>query len=84
MTVGASEKRNMDIHPNPTFGTITVSGTTQELRNIEVMDRIGQSVTKHITEHDRTDSRVIMDLSNLRPGMYYIKTQGSIQKVQKH
>lgn len=71
------------IYPNPTNNQIKIVGEKFELDEIKVFDTLGKNVSTntHILKTD--DSTVIVDLSELSNGMYFVKTKTTSNKVYK-
>ncbi|MEO9257788.1 MAG: T9SS type A sorting domain-containing protein [Crocinitomicaceae bacterium] len=73
----------IDIYPNPTSNQITIVGDETELRDLIVYDILGQNLTaftKHLMDNG---TKLIIDLSELSTGTYYIKTKTTTNKVCK-
>jgi hypothetical protein len=79
-SLGYSE---ITIYPNPTFSEITIQGSEDELAQIGIWNTVGQDVTTLTRQVGQSDSRRVIDLSNLSPGLYYIRTKTTVNKVQK-
>ena len=78
----AEEQSFVKIVPNPTSGTVTVSG--QDIRSAEVLNVLGQTVKPRC---EGTDS-LLLDLTDLPSGVYFIRIwnvngTSRIQKVVK-
>ncbi len=71
------------IYPNPTKYQVTITSTVSELRKLRIYNLIGQDVTSLITEIKKEETRIIIDVKNLCPGVYYIKTENTINKLCK-
>lgn len=74
---------SIELYPNPTENKITVSGNNISLEDIQVYNILGQEVTSITKRISLEESKVIIDLSNLNEGLYYIKTKTTINKVYK-
>jgi hypothetical protein len=71
------------IFPNPTFSEVTILGSEEELTQIRVLNAMGQDVTSLTRQIGKSDSRRLVEMVNLRPGLYFIKTKSAVNKVQK-
>ncbi|NQY11102.1 MAG: T9SS type A sorting domain-containing protein, partial [Flavobacteriales bacterium] len=71
------------IFPNPTNDYIAVFGTSLIYENIRIYDMLGREVTNQTTFVEENDQKVIIDLSNLAKGMYYVKTSNGGSKILK-
>jgi len=73
---------DIKIHPNPTNNSITIIGDFSELSIIHIFNALGQDVTNY-TSKEHSNEKIIIDLSNLSNGIYYIMTKNSSNKVFK-
>ena len=71
----------IEIYPNPTTNKVSVKGSKAELEQIQLFNSLGRKVTISITRKEDTEATI--DLSNLKNGMYYIKTKTTTNKVFK-
>ncbi|GAB5400932.1 MAG: hypothetical protein Aureis2KO_25170 [Aureisphaera sp.] len=55
------------LFPNPTHGTITLSGLTSEISSIQVVNALGQTITEFSSQGMDT-----LDISELATGMYFL------------
>ena len=72
----------IEIFPNPTKNQITITGNKSELETINIYSVLGQNVTNK-TIIKKLDSKVIIDLTKLSEGTYYIRTKTTANKVYK-
>jgi hypothetical protein len=72
----------IEIFPNPTKKQITITGNKSELETINIYNVLGQNVTNK-TVIKKLDSKVIIDLTKLSVGTYYIRTKTTANKVYK-
>ncbi len=62
---------NLDVHPNPSTGLITISGKFNEGKGIcNVYNMMGELVSAKIVS---LSSETVLNLSNLTPGMYMLE-----------
>ena len=71
------------IHPNPTNGVISISGTKSELAEIKIFNTFGQDISKVVNIVHTNETSATVDLSSLSQGMYYVKTKTKVSKVYK-
>ncbi len=83
VNLGTLENSELEIYPNPTNSQITITGNIFELGKIEIYNVLGQNVTSFTTQINYNESKLIMDLSNLNKGIYYIKTKSTANKLYK-
>jgi len=74
---------NVHIYPNPTNHSIAVQGNPEELSEIKVINGLGQELTKLISISYNDSSSLLIDLSNLANGVYYVKTKTASNIVFK-
>jgi len=58
------------VYPNPTNGLVTIEG-------------YGQKLAKRVKLVENNEERVTIDMSYLSPGIYYLKTKTTINKVYR-
>jgi hypothetical protein len=81
----ATCERSLDIsiYPNPTKGQITIEGNHSELEQTKIFNTIGQDVSAFMKIIEKTESKLIIDLSSLNDGIYFVKTRTSAMKILK-
>ena len=79
----SNELNDLHIHPNPAIDNVIIEGTEEELLLIKMYNGIGQDITRLIKISLINKSKKLIDLTNLRPGIYIIKTKTSAKKVYK-
>jgi len=72
----------IEIYPNPTDNYITIIGKDNELERVDIYNVLGQNVTSN-TLIQHLDNKVIINLSKLSEGTYYIRTKTTSNKVYK-
>ncbi len=80
---GKLDKETINIFPNPTLNHITINGSVNELGNVSIFTVLGQNVTLLTNLKEKTESKYVIDLSNLTPGIYYVRTKNTTSKVYK-
>ena len=73
----------INVYPNPTNSQITIEGSKAEIAKLRIYDLHGQDVRSLIKIEESSDFRLTLDISNLRKGMYLIKTSTAITKIFK-
>ena len=73
----------LSIYPNPTNGLVTIEGYGQELEIVGVYNMLGQKLAKRVKLVENNEERVTIDMSYLSPGIYYLKTKTTINKVYR-
>ena len=79
----AQEEGAITVAPNPTKNRVTISASASELEVLAIYNVAGQDLTKFARIVERLDTQVILDLSDLAPGLYTIKTKTQGSKVYK-
>ncbi|WP_020534061.1 LamG-like jellyroll fold domain-containing protein [Lewinella cohaerens] len=77
------EDKLIEIYPNPFRNQITIKGNLAQFEQLIVYNTLGQNVTALASQVLRNEAGVMIDLSKLNSGVYYIKTESSINKVYK-
>jgi len=73
----------IEIYPNPTSDKITLVGNSHELEIINVYNTLGKNVSNKIVFTEYNKEIIMIDLSKLSTGTYYIKTKTTANKVYK-
>ena len=73
----------MIIYPNPTNSQVTVEGSENEWNDIIIYNLLGTDVTELTAKTIISDSKLSIDLSQLKPGIYFMKTKTTANKVYK-
>ncbi len=74
---------NIGIYPNPTKNQITVIGSGIELSEVRIFNPLGQDVTILTSINSTNESTMLIDMTQLANGIYYIKTKTTANIVQK-
>ncbi|MFD1551976.1 hypothetical protein DNU06_01245 [Putridiphycobacter roseus] len=79
---------NLLIYPNPTNNQITIesnfNSSKVNLNGIQIYNSLGQDFTNRVKTIDNNHYKIILDLSNIQSGIYYIKFQTQLYKVIKY
>ena len=82
--VGAYGIRPIEIYPNPTTGKITITGfpmSNMRLSDIKIFDIIGKLQESRISDIGK--SEIVLDISHLSAGVYFLKVGGKVVKIIK-
>ena len=82
--VRVKTNNSVEIYPNPTQNKITVKGNTTELSQISVYNVLGQDVTSQTQQTKSGESTLVIDLSKLTNGIYFLTTTSTANRVFKH
>ena len=63
------------VFPNPSHDQITVLGKQKELENLKIYNYLGQDVTNMAKTVNNDGSKTVIEISGLRPGLYFIKSE---------
>ncbi len=74
---------NPKIFPNPTTNMIVVTVGAGTLSEITIYNTLAQNVTNLTQQITINEGRIVIDLSGLSSGIYYIKTKNTATKVYK-
>lgn len=77
------DRHELTIYPNPATGEISIVGNKDELAHITIHDMLGQDLTYLTRQTVNLESRVVIDLSRLPAGVYWVKTQDAVYKLYK-
>ncbi|MBT3174008.1 MAG: T9SS type A sorting domain-containing protein [Lentimicrobiaceae bacterium] len=73
----------ISVYPNPFYNQITMEGNKAELKEIIIYNTLGQNVTALTKQILINVNQIMIDLSKLDTGIYYIKTKTTANKVYK-
>ncbi|MEL6556971.1 MAG: T9SS type A sorting domain-containing protein [Bacteroidota bacterium] len=84
-SVNISQVANSQIkvYPNPAKNQIIVIGSFDELSGFALYNSTGQNVTSLVNQLLTNETQLVIDISKLNVGMYYIKTRTITNKVYK-
>lgn len=81
-TVNISEKDiEVNIYPNPAKDLITIEGSVLELQDIKLYSAIGKDMSNLVQQKKTTKTLVILDISKLKEGIYYVKTKTTANRL---
>jgi len=76
----AKEEGKIKVYPNPTSGQLTIDNGQLTINSVELFDIYGRNVTP-LTPHS---SPLILDISHLAKGMYFLKIGNKVVKIIKN
>lgn len=76
------ELNNSNIYPNPTTDKITIESNEIDLAQLKIFNLLGQDVTP-LTPINNNGLNLIVDLSNLDAGIYFVSINSNTTKVYK-
>ena len=71
------------VYPTHATDRITVVADEEELQYLKIYDILGNNVTHMVQQIERDDSTAIIDVSNLKKGVYIVKTYTTAHKIYK-
>lgn len=80
----AKKVEKLKIYPNPATNSITITGSAYELESITFYNTLGQNITPFLYKRIVEDNEVRVDISSLKQGIYFIKTNMSTSKLIKN
>ncbi len=83
INIQSLENSQIEIFPNPATNQITIKGSSYGLKNIVLYNTLGQNITSLTEQAITNENQVVIDISKLSKGMYYIKTKTTSNKVYK-
>ncbi|NQX97757.1 MAG: T9SS type A sorting domain-containing protein [Flavobacteriales bacterium] len=83
VNINRLENSFVETYPNPATNQITLEGNKTELEQITLYNVIGKNVTNLTKQIEINENKIIIDLSDLNKGIYYIKTKTTANKIYK-
>lgn len=74
-------KSDIFIYPNPANGAVTILGDKEELKTVRIYTILGQDLTETVEVISLNETSKSLDLTNLSPGMYTIKTSTTVNTI---
>jgi hypothetical protein len=71
------------ISPNPTDGIVRIEGESEELSNYSVSNIIGQDVSSQVNFVENAEHFIVIDLSALPSGLYFVRTKTRVCRVYR-
>lgn len=76
-------KQEIIIYPNPATENITIEGLSSQVNQIEIYNMLGQEVSSFVAIIQSSESYLQLDISLLKPGIYYLKTNKDYSPIIK-
>lgn len=83
VNIELTDHSQIEMYPNPTNNNITIVGNENELEDIIICNTLGQNVTLLTQQIENNKTKVIIDLTKLSSGIYYIRTKTTANKLYK-
>lgn len=83
VNIQPEENSSITIYPNPSNNKITITGDQIQFEAISIINSLGQNVTPLTKIEKQGEETVIVDLSDLSSGLYFIKTKTTANKFYK-
>tara|TARA_B100000809_G_scaffold266457_1_gene329273 strand:- start:7491 stop:8744 length:1254 start_codon:yes stop_codon:yes gene_type:complete len=83
VNIKLTDNSQIEMYPNPANNKFTIFGCKNELDKINIYNTIGQDITLLTQQIENNETKVIIDLSKLSSGVYYIKTKTTGNKLYK-
>lgn len=77
------ENSQIEMYPNPFKNQITILANSTELAEITIYNALGQDVTLLALKIEQFSGKLVLDVSSLSSGIYYVKTKTTANKVYK-
>ncbi|MCP4458176.1 MAG: T9SS type A sorting domain-containing protein [Cytophagales bacterium] len=74
---------SISIYPNPANDILTITGNETDIKDITILNLLGQDVTQQTKLREQSQNRAIIDISSLAMGMYFIQTKAATTTVYK-
>ena len=73
----------IEIYPNPLTNEIIITGNANELKEVLIYNTLGRNVTSVTNQVILNETQLVIDISQLSSGIYYVKTKTTAYKVYK-
>lgn len=78
-----SESHPFEVYPNPSKNRITIAGDLFDINEVTIYNTLGQDMSNLTEQIESSNTKLIIDISKLKSGVYYIKTNSTVSKVYK-
>ena len=78
------EVATIQLYPNPAISTLYIESDESTLNNTMILNAAGQDVSNKINIQGNFNGVQVMDVSNLSPGIYYIKSNTTSKAFYKN
>lgn len=76
-----SNTHHLSVYPNPTTGKLIINNEGLTIENIEIYDVVGRLLQSKIVN---LQSEIVLDISHLANGIYYLKIDDFVYKIIKN
>lgn len=84
VSINKTSNNFLSVYPNPTTDQVTLKAEAiEELSTIRLFNSLGKEVTPAVKVLGKNQTNMILDLSNLSSGVYYIQTKTRRIIIQK-
>jgi len=78
-----SQGSSLKIYPNPSNNIITIEGAEGTLKEIQLYNSLGQNISNALEMDHFSESKMQIDISSLKAGFYFVKTESTSVKIYK-
>lgn len=71
------------IYPNPVFTELVVKGSNEDLKELKILNALGQDLTHLVQVTRSAETQSVVDMTALAAGIYIVKTKSRSFKVLK-
>ena len=79
----SKQESSVKVYPNPTSSTFVLTGDESELTNIKITNMLGQNVTGSTVISKMEETKYVIDLSQLKNGVYSLHTNNTVIHINK-
>ncbi|NRA10894.1 MAG: hypothetical protein HRT57_02935 [Crocinitomicaceae bacterium] len=79
----SKEISELRAYPNPTLNNLTIEGSAADLAELNILNKHGLDASTSIRITDSSPGKLIIDVSELPSGNYYVKTPTTLVKLSK-
>jgi energy-converting hydrogenase Eha subunit G len=72
------------VHPNPTTGRLIVEGDNIDVKDLQIINMVGQDLSNNVILVSKADNLIELDLSSLAAGLYVIRSGINSTRVYKY
>lgn len=83
VNINSTNASPSSVFPNPTYNAITMIGKNLNVKDIELYTILGHNITAKVDVIKQSDSKILIDLSQLHEGVYIIKSMENSYRIMK-
>ncbi len=76
-------KHDISIFPNPATDKIIISGADIDISDVMIVNVLGQNIISEVEIVSHSNSELVLDISSLSSGVYFVRLNDDIYKVYK-